>query len=178
MLPFPPELLCAEEVALLNELRSNGSVMLYDPALAIYHERRGTLRGFGAQMRKYGIGRGQVIRRTPASTRAAYLTPSALLLYLLIAPLLLLASPLAALPAGLYVGAVTAQATKIGLVFRHARDGLLSAGLIMVLHACYGAGVLQGMIARPRPRDLAAPATFALVGPDGGLAPAPEASTS
>ena len=78
MLPFDPDLVCAEENALLSEMSRRGIEMHYDPELAVFHERRDTFSGFGRQMYKYGRGRGQLMVRTPATASPAYLVPSAL----------------------------------------------------------------------------------------------------
>ncbi|MGH9026751.1 MAG: glycosyltransferase, partial [Acidimicrobiia bacterium] len=63
MVPFDTDLVCAEENAVLLELKRRNLGMLYDPYLAVYHERRDTPRGFAQQMFKYGRGRGQVMAR-------------------------------------------------------------------------------------------------------------------
>ena len=81
MRPFDPDLVCAEENALLSEMSRRGIAMHYDPELAVFHERRDTFSGFGRQMYKYGRGRGQLMVRTPATASPAYLVPSALLAY-------------------------------------------------------------------------------------------------
>src|SRR5581483_4999678 len=46
MLPFLDRLVCAEENALLAELRSRGEQMRYDPELRVGHARRSTPRSF------------------------------------------------------------------------------------------------------------------------------------
>jgi hypothetical protein len=53
-------------------------------------------------------------------------------------------------PLALYLGAVVAEATKIGVSFRSPRAGLLAARLIVVQHALYGVGFLVGLVRRPR----------------------------
>ena len=44
--PFDPDLVCAEENALLSEMSRRGIAMHYDPDLAVFHERRDTFSGF------------------------------------------------------------------------------------------------------------------------------------
>ena len=82
MLPFDTELVCAEENALLHELRREAVPMHFDPSLVVFHERRATVVGFGRQMHKYGRGRGQLMVRRPSTVQPAFLAPSALLVYL------------------------------------------------------------------------------------------------
>ena len=64
-----PRPVCAEENALLHELRRAGVPMHFDPSLVVLHERRPTVSGFGRQMHKYGRGRGQLmVRRRPSTS--------------------------------------------------------------------------------------------------------------
>jgi succinoglycan biosynthesis protein ExoA len=164
MVAFPKELVCAEENAVLAELAHEHIRMFYDPELVVYHERRATLGGFARQMHKYGRGRGQLLAREPGTARPAYLVPSALLLYLVVTPLLAgLAGPVALLPLAAYLGAVGACAGWIAKTLRRAVDLPLAAWLILVLHACYGAGVLRGVLERRR--SIAAPVAREWRGP-------------
>lgn len=149
MVPFAAELICAEENAVLAELAASGVVMYYDPELVAYHERRPTLQGFLAQMHKYGRGRGQVTAMRPRELRPAFVAPSALLAFLAALPLLVLAlGPVAAVPALGYVGAVGANALWIGRTLRRLRAVPVAAALTVLLHLCYGAGVVRGALAR------------------------------
>ena len=148
MVTFSPDLLCAEENEMLAELAHRGARMHYDPSLVAYHERRATFAGFARQMHKYGRGRGQVLVRRPGTFRPAYLAPSALLVHLALVPLLLTAvGPVAVAPIVAYGGAVAACAAWIARTLRRPADIALAAGLILTLHACYGAGVLRGAAA-------------------------------
>jgi succinoglycan biosynthesis protein ExoA len=154
MQPFPDDLLGAEENAVLVQMSRRGFRMHYDPTLVAFHERRPTLRTFARQMFKYGRGRGQFMRKDPASARAAYLAPAALLAYALAAPLLVIElGPLALLPMALYAGVVAAAAAVIGWnLHRSLRCGLLAALLIVVTHVWYGAGTVVGVLDRRRRR--------------------------
>ncbi len=164
MVAFPKELVCAEENAVLAELAHEHIRMFYDPELVVYHERRATLGGFARQMHKYGRGRGQLLRREPRTARPSFLAPSALLLYLVATPLLAgLVGPIALLPLAGYLGAVAACAAWIAKTLRRVVDLPLAAWLILVLHACYGAGVLRGVLERRRP--VAAPVAREWRGP-------------
>jgi hypothetical protein len=151
MLPFPPELVCAEENAVLAELARRGSTMRYDPRLAAFHERRATYKGFVRQMLKYGRGRGQLAAQKRWTARPAHFVPSALLAYLAVLPLLVWLSPLLALPVAAYIGAVGVSSAVIATKVRYRRAFPLAFALTVTLHACYGVGVLAGLL-RPQHR--------------------------
>jgi GT2 family glycosyltransferase len=149
MRPFADELVCAEENALLAELRRAGEPMLYEPALRVFHARRPSWGSFARQMVKYGRGRGQLVRREPATARAAYLAPAALLLYLLALPALLagLGATLFMLaPLMLYAVLIGTTSIRIAWSLRRAGDAPLALALIITIHACYGAGVIRGIV--------------------------------
>ncbi len=151
MRPFSDELVCAEENDVLAALARDGHLMLYDPGLVAYHERRPTYAGFVRQMVKYGRGRGQLLQRRPSSLRPAFLVPSALLAYLVVLPLLVGAGgPRAALPLAVYAAAVLAEATKVAVTLRRLRSLPLAVLLIPTLHACYGLGVVLGVLGPTR----------------------------
>jgi Glycosyl transferase family 2 len=125
MLPFVSHLVCAEENALLTELRSRGERMLYEPSLRIFHVRRPRLRPFARQMFKYGRGRGQLLGRHPSFFRTAYAAPSGLLVYLVLLPALLALLGHAGLllaPLALYGALTIATASRIAWTVR-ARTG-------------------------------------------------------
>jgi GT2 family glycosyltransferase len=155
MLPFDPDLVCAEENALLSELSRRGAGMHYDPSLAVFHERRDTFTGFGRQMYKYGRGRGQLMVRNRATVSPAFLVPAAFVAYCALAPIAAavtrgrsrtaVLAPLAA-----YGAVLGAGATAIAATLRKPSTAPLAAALIAELHACYGAGVLRGLTERPR----------------------------
>jgi GT2 family glycosyltransferase len=157
---FDPDLVCAEENALLAELHRRGEQMHYDPQLAVYHDRRHDLRGFVAQMHKYGRGRGQLTRRTPSTLHPAFLLPSVLVLYLVALPVLLVWSSWAALPALVYLAAVAVAATKVALTLHQMRTWRLAFQLTVLLHLCYGSGVLRGLASPSAARRRAAGAAI------------------
>jgi GT2 family glycosyltransferase len=169
MVPFADELVCAEENELLDRLRRRGGTMLYDPALSVFHARRPTPAAFARQMLKYGRGRGQLIARRPASLRVPYLAPSVLIVYLLgllPALLALLSSPWPALaPLALYVLLAGGTALRITWTLRRPSAAALGLALIGVVHVCYGAGVLWGLLdGGRRPPPAAAPARWSEMG--------------
>lgn len=148
MVPFDEDLRCAEENAVLAELRRRGEPMLYDPELVVFHERRPTIRGFAAQMFKYGRGRGELLLRDPSSVRLAHAAPVVLVLYL---TLLAGATALGWLPVGgvlplaAYLLIVAIGAAVVAHSVRSARSAPLAAALILILHLEYGAGILTGL---------------------------------
>jgi GT2 family glycosyltransferase len=149
MRPFADELVCAEENALLAELRRAGEPMLYEPTLRVFHARRPSWGSFARQMVKYGRGRGQLVRREPATARAAYLAPAALLSYLLALPALVagLGADLFVLgPLILYAILIGTTSIRIAWSLRRWGDAPLALALIMTIHACYGAGVIRGIV--------------------------------
>jgi cellulose synthase/poly-beta-1,6-N-acetylglucosamine synthase-like glycosyltransferase len=146
LLQFSADLICAEENALLIEMNRRGLTMYYDPDLVVWHERRGDWRGFAQQMHKYGVGRGQVINSLPSKLRFAYIVPSLFLLYLLLLPGLIFLGRWAIVPAALYMLAVAASSGKIAITIRNAKAAPTGMILTVVLHACYGAGVLRGAL--------------------------------
>jgi glycosyltransferase involved in cell wall biosynthesis len=151
MRAFDANLVCAEENALLSAMSADGVVMYYEPELLVYHERRPDLRTFAAQMRKYGRGRGQAIRRHPQNFRLPYAPPAVLLLYLVaLAPAVAVGGVPAAAPLAAYGVALGTQGIKVGVTLRRARSGLLAAALIAVMHLNYGFGLLWGLLCRPR----------------------------
>jgi hypothetical protein len=149
MQPFDPALRCAEENALLAAMRARGVVMRYDPRLVAYHERRPNWGAFARQMQTYGRGRGQLARRRPATFRPAHAAPAALVVYLGALPLLAWWSPLWLVPLGAYLGAVVAGSVRVAATLRRAAAAPPAAALIATVHACYGAGVLAGLVGRP-----------------------------
>lgn len=157
MVPFPHDLVCAEENGALAELADAGVTMYYDPELVAFHERRNTWSGFARQMLKYGQGRGQLMVRNPRTVRPAYLAPSALLAYLAVAPLAALCWRVVLAPAALYAAAVLAGAAKVAWTLGDARTAPLAAGLIGTVHVQYGAGVAMGIAGRLRTAEAHVP---------------------
>ena len=147
MRPFEADLACAEENQMLLELERHGVKMLYDPDLVVYHERRDTARGFSRQIYKYGFGRGQVMRRNPRSLRLAYLVPSATCVYVALAPALFIAGSWTLAPLAAYCLVVAAGGAKVAYSLRRIGAWAPATGLIVMVHACYGVGVMAGLTA-------------------------------
>ncbi len=150
MVDFAEDLRCAEENAVLDQLRRNRVPMYYDPDLVAYHERRPEWRSFAAQMRTYGYGRGQLIRRKPRTARPTLFAPSLVIAYCVLAGPLSLLNPIALVPLLVYALAVAAGAAKVAFSLRRPASFLLAGALILTVHACYGAGLLLGLTANPR----------------------------
>jgi glycosyltransferase involved in cell wall biosynthesis len=148
MARFDPDLICAEENELLAGMASRDLQMHYDPDLAVYHERRDTLRGLVAQMYKYGRGRGQVIRRHPGTVRLAYCVPALFIAYLLAAAILWPFDARVLLPLALYGVVVLAGAAKVARSMRSPASIATAALLIIVVHVFYGLGVWRGLFGR------------------------------
>jgi hypothetical protein len=179
MLPFVSHLVCAEENALLAELRRRGEPMRYEPDLRVFHARRPRLSSFAAQMFKYGRGRGELLRRDPGTFRAAYMAPTALLIYLVIAAVTITLGSHAELvlaPAALYCVLTIATALRVGWTLGRLAEAPLAAALIVTVHGCYGAGVLRGLCVPGQERaETAARWTSPAAHPTGILEPHSEA---
>ena len=74
-------------------------------------------------------------------------------------------TPLLIAPAVLYAAAVAAGAAWIAVTLRRPVEAIRAAGLILVLHACYGTGVARGLVAPQR--GAAAPTVREWVGSGG-----------
>ena len=162
MIDFPTDLVGAEENAVLSQMHQRGLRMHYDPDLAAFHERRPTVRSFATQMVKYGLGRGQLARRSLNTLRVAYAVPSLFLLYCFAAAVLAWLEPLVLLPLGAYAAAVGATALRIAWGLRDKPPGnlatLATAGVLtLTVHLCYGTGFLQGLFSRPRTAETGVP---------------------
>lgn len=144
---FDAELVCAEENDLLDRLRRAGARMRYDPRLWAAHDRRPDVRSFAEQMFKYGRGRGQLARRSPGTLRLAHLVPSAALLTIVVLTVAAAGTgnPWIASPIAAYLLALLLQSAKIAITLRRPSALPAAAGITMLLHGCYGAGVMVGL---------------------------------
>jgi len=174
MLPFRDDLICAEENALLSQLRAKGELMRYEPSLRVFHRRRSSWREFASQMFKYGRGRGQLLVRHPGTIRLAYLIPSALLLYALLVIVLAVSGAtytgLLLVPLGLYGLLALAGSLWIALTLRMPSALPRALALTLTVHGGYGIGVLRGVVA---PRRSPPPATVRGARLDEATAPEP-----
>ncbi|MGI8777159.1 MAG: glycosyltransferase, partial [Acidimicrobiales bacterium] len=113
MLPFPPDLVCAEENVVLSELSRRGFAMRYDPGLLVFHERRPSVSTFLAQVFGYGRGRGQLLRRAPRTFRPSHALPVMLVAYLALVPVLVPAGWPWLVPLGAYSLALVAAGAPV-----------------------------------------------------------------
>lgn len=150
--PFEADLACAEENQMLLELERHGVNMHYDPKLVVFHERRETPRGFSRQVYKYGYGRGQVLRRNPKSFRWAYVVPSATCAYVALTPALSIAGSWTLAPLAAYCLFVLAGGAKVAYSLKRINAWAPATGLIVLVHGCYGVGVIAGLTAPSGPR--------------------------
>lgn len=155
MLEFPPELVCAEENAVLHELARGREKMHYDPELFVFHERRDTFTGFARQMAKYGRGRGQCIVRRPRSLAPAHVAAVAVVAWLLSLPLVsVLVTPWYLLSAAVYflvlltAGGVVAVSLPRATLRHRLLAVALGAVLAATVQACYGSGIVRGLLRR------------------------------
>jgi len=151
MLPFPPDLVCAEENVVLSELSRRGVVMRYDPALVVFHERRPTARAFLTQVFGYGRGRGQLLRRAPRTFRPSHALPVLLLVYLALVPLSALHGWPWLLPLVAYGLTLVGGGARVAWSLGRPSVGPMASALIAGLHTFYGAGIVAGMVSPRRP---------------------------
>jgi hypothetical protein len=143
---FPIGLACAEENALLHDMARRGHRMRYEPDLAVEHARRPTTAAFASQVRKYGFGRGQLIRHQPSTAHgwhvAAIGAPALLAAACTVATLTQRALWVA--PVGLYLLGLLLNAVAAGPRHLVPRVGALTA----VCHAAYVVGLVHGLTTR------------------------------
>lgn len=82
--------------------------------------------------------------------------------------LLLVAGPVAAVPGVLWLAAVSASAVWIARSVRRPQDVALAATLLVVLHVCYGSGVVRGALAGRRAVDAPQPVAWSGSASDAG----------
>ncbi len=145
---FEGDLVCNEENLLLGLLELENRRMLHDPALVVYHSRRGTLGGFARQIFKYGRGRWQNTLALPRSLSVTFLLPSIFLLYLLVLPFLSFSGRL--MPLAVYGVLLLNFAAYEALRARSLRAFPQFLVLFPACHLAYGAGLMwQGALSAP-----------------------------
>ncbi len=137
---FEGDLVCNEENLLLGLLELENRRMLHDPALVVYHSRRGTVGGFARQIFKYGRGRWQNTLALPRSLSATFLLPSIFLLYLLMLPFV--AFPGRLIPLAVYGALLPGFAAYEAVRVRSMRAFAQFLILFPVCHLAYGAGLM------------------------------------
>jgi succinoglycan biosynthesis protein ExoA len=152
-LQFPEGLICNEENWILQDLKKRGDILIYEPSLSVWHERRKKPLAFAAQIHKYGIGRGQNLRLRPATLEFRHVIPALSLLFTAIAIAMMTWLPLlgqawfACLLVYLAIWTGATARLKSG-ASEHIGVCLLGGLLFPVIHVTYGAGVLRGLARR------------------------------
>jgi succinoglycan biosynthesis protein ExoA len=137
---FGSELVCNEENLLLGLLAREGRAMLHDPALIVYHTRRGTLLGFVRQVFRYGRGRWQNTQGLPSSLSPIFLIPSLFIIYLLSLPFVIF--PWRLVPLAAYGSLLVIFAALETLRARSLRAFPSLLILFPACHLAFGAGLL------------------------------------
>lgn len=132
-----------EENELLVRLGRQGLQLCHDPDLAVVRSQRPGLRAFSRQLFGYGRGRAQQILLGGGCGLANFV-PSVFLLYLLALPLL--DKPVYYLPLLCYLGMSLLFALSAGVRGGKTAPALILPVVFPVLHLCYGAGVIWGLI--------------------------------
>ncbi len=137
---FGRNLVCNEENIMLGRMAMEGSAMLHDPALVVYHARRETVAGFMRQTFKYGRGRWQNTVALPSSLSPIFLIPSLFLFYLISLPWL--RRPWGLIPLIVYVALLAAFAAFEAFRSRSLRVFPPLLVLFPACHLAYGAGLV------------------------------------
>lgn len=148
---FLDDLVCCEENWLLQCLKNNGKLLIYDPSLSVWHDRRPNLKMLVRQVFRYGFGRAQIINKNPREITVAHVLPVFCVGYTLIigifaclsAPVgLMWISPFIAYPILCIAAALLAEKA----IEDSWQTRAVSALLFPVIHVSYGLGLLWGII--------------------------------
>lgn len=146
---FDPDLQFGEDEELNFRIRRSGFRILYDPAMQITYFARPTLRGLFRQYRNYGRARVRVLRKHPSFFRLKHVVPSALVVALVAAAIVLpvapSAWPLSLLVVGGYAAFIAGASLLLAARERFARPHFIAASLL-ALHFGYGLGMLSGIL--------------------------------
>jgi len=139
-----------EENVLMGHADERGHVLWYCPEVWVYHRRRRDLRGYSAQVFRYGRGRALALRAAPRTLHPAYLAPPAFLAYLTTLPFALMVSAWGALPLAAYALGTTLASLKLG--FERRRPGWVLPLLLLfpVTHCVYALGLIDGFLRPPQ----------------------------
>ena len=129
-------------------IREAGGVVWYDPTIRVAYEPRATPWSLFSQYRQYGFWRVRVVEMHPRALRLRQLVPAAWLLAVAISALgvvfhnrlRILAVP----SVGGYLAVMSAAAIRVGGL---RQDGGLLIAAFVTMHAGYGFGMLQGLVA-------------------------------
>ena len=150
---FNEQLYPNEENEFITRLRRKGYRFLYDPAAVVSRSRRTNMTAFLRQMFGYGRGRArQTVVEGGSLHSLLFFLPSALLLYLLAAPVLIPRLGWSGwFPGIVYgIGAAASAFFHCGWRQRQWKFVLLLPLCYLLMHVSYGLGLLYGFAA-PRP---------------------------
>lgn len=133
-----------EENELMNRLQEKGNKLIHDPEAYILRSQRRTLKAFVRQMLNYGRGRAEQTLISPSSFRPSHLVPTIFLLYLLSA--FFSNNLLYLLPMACYLLANLLSSVYTGWNDKESRFLCTLPPVYLIMHTCYGAGVLWGFL--------------------------------
>lgn len=153
---WDPDLVVNEDVDFDFRILAAGYRILYDPRMIIRWHVRETVRDLGRQYRRYGRGKGAMVRKNgPRAVRLRHLAAPALVAeFTLAAALLACRRPRGALavaaPYLLAVGAATAVTWRHALGTGEADRARLTAlpAAFVAMHTSWGLGFLEGLLGR------------------------------
>jgi cellulose synthase/poly-beta-1,6-N-acetylglucosamine synthase-like glycosyltransferase len=148
---FDESLYPNEENALMDELQKRGAKLIYDPHFVVHRRPRPTPKAFCKMLFTYGRGRAEQFRLHPTPGSALNFVPPLFCVYLVAAPLLVLAlGPVVFAPLALYLLAVIGQ-TAVSMSSKGFFRSLLASPLLVASHIFYGLGFWRGLFTKLRP---------------------------
>ena len=147
---FDTEYWPGEDTFLCWKLKQRGMKIVYMPELVVWHHRREGLLRHLKQVAAYGLHRGYFARHFPSTSRRIhYFLPSALSIFLVIAPLLI-ASSKAGIALVLLASTVYVCSLIIGLIevsrFTSIPIALCSSLYVLGTHLSYGLNFIRGFM--------------------------------
>ena len=133
-----------EENELMNRLQDKGYKLIHDPDAYVLRSQRSTFGAFTRQMLNYGRGRAEQTLVSPSSFRPSHLVPTLFLIYLL--STMFFHAPLYLLPMACYLLINLSSSLYQGLKGREWRLIYTLPPVYMIMHICYGAGVIWGFL--------------------------------
>ncbi|MDO8445601.1 MAG: glycosyltransferase [Deltaproteobacteria bacterium] len=133
-----------EENELMNRLQEKGYRLVHDPDAYTLRSQRKTMTAFVRQMLNYGRGRAEQTLVSPSSFRPSHLVPTIFLLYLL--STVFSKNILYLAPLGCYLLANILSSIHSSLNWREWRFLYILPPVYLIMHICYGAGVIWGFL--------------------------------
>jgi len=139
-----------EENALLEKVlrMGKGRVFIYEPSAPIERARPGTVGEFFRKVFGYGTGRLEQTLIQPSPICLMRLASVFFPLYWILLPFLLLVTPWAAVPGGLYFAGNAAMSVKIAATVRSLKVAGAAFLLFPVMHVAYPIGILWAATVR------------------------------